>query len=252
MKKIFFLFLALALICEEAFTSENVQIIPPKEIKDADHSQPTEKAHPKHNTHHSEGVSADTSLGWMQNGNIRFFKGHFRKDGKSKLDIQKLIKGQNPHTIVLSCSDSRVPPEHVFDQSLGEIFVIRVAGQALDSSVIASIEYAVEHLGTQLIVVMGHTSCGAVKAALSAKAGESVGSPALDSLVNDIKPRITNSPKSDYVAEASRANAIGVAEDLIKRSKIIAEKLHNNKLRIVSALYRLESGKVEWLSKVTK
>lgn len=78
-------------------------------------------------------------------------------------DLKRLSTGQKPHTIVLSCSDSRVPPEVLFDQKLGEIFVIRTAGQAIDSSVLASIEYAVSHLGTNLIVVMGHESCGAVK-----------------------------------------------------------------------------------------
>ncbi|OYZ22944.1 MAG: hypothetical protein B7Y39_07275, partial [Bdellovibrio sp. 28-41-41] len=102
-------------------------------------------------------ISPDKALGWLKNGNTRYSKGTFRKDGASSKDITRLSTGQNPHTIVLSCSDSRVPPEVVFDQKLGEIFVVRTAGEMVDDSVLASIEYGVEHLGANLILVMGHS-----------------------------------------------------------------------------------------------
>ncbi|MGZ3798075.1 MAG: carbonic anhydrase, partial [Pseudobdellovibrionaceae bacterium] len=130
------------------------------------------------------GVNAKTALAWLKNGNTRYLKGTLRKDGQSNKDRERLVTGQKPHTIILSCSDSRVPPEVLFDQKLGEIFVIRTAGEALDNAAIASVEYALEHLGSHLLVVMGHESCGAVKAAFSTLKGEDAGSPALDATSN--------------------------------------------------------------------
>ncbi|MGE0762400.1 MAG: carbonic anhydrase [Bdellovibrionales bacterium] len=197
---------------------------------------------------HATGVAPEQSTQWLTNGNKRFTTGKFRKDGRSLADIKKLETGQKPHAIVLSCSDSRVPPEHVFDQAFGEIFVIRVAGEALDTSVLASIEYAVEHLGTRNIVVMGHTQCGAVKAAMSAKIGKTNGSPSLDALVGDIKPRLPASVASSDVAAESGQNAKGVAADLLKRSKIISAKVADGTVQIHPALYHLNGGKVEWLT----
>lgn len=195
-----------------------------------------------------QGASAQQAKQWLSNGNIRFTTAKYRRDGKSMADIKKLAGGQKPHSVILSCADSRVPPELLFDQSLGEIFVIRVAGEALDSSVIASIEYAVAHLGTKNIVVMGHTQCGAIKAAMGAKKGTSSGSSSLDALVADILPRLSEgvSSSSDVTKESS-ANAMGVAQDLIERSKIIAEGVKSGAVEVSSALYHLEDGKVSWL-----
>jgi carbonic anhydrase len=178
-------------------------------------------------------------------------KGMLRKDGQSKEDRKRLIAGQKPHTIVLSCSDSRVPPEVLFDQKLGEIFVVRTAGEALDDAAIASIEYALEHLGSHLLVVMAHESCGAVKAALATLGGGDAGSPALNALVKDIHPRIRKflgrEPSKGYVSEA-KANAAGVARDLVARSEIVASKLKTDALQIETAVYHLGSGWVEFYS----
>jgi carbonic anhydrase len=196
----------------------------------------------------AEGVDAEKALGWLKNGNTRYLTNHLRKDGRSQSDRNRLAKGQNPHTIVISCADSRVPPETIFDQSLGEIFVVRVAGEALDSSVIASVEYAVEHLGTKNILVMGHTSCGAVKAAALAKTGESAGSESLDKLVNDIKPRFEGRTiASSDLDNASVMNARGVAADLAQRSKIIQKAMTEKNVKISSSLYHIDSGKVDFL-----
>lgn len=192
-------------------------------------------------------VSADQSLRWLTNGNIRYVKRRFRADGKTQSDRDRLVKGQHPHAIILSCADSRVAPEIVFDQALGEVFTIRVAGEALDSSVIASIEYAVEHLGAKLLVVMGHTQCGAVDTALKVKEGDSAGSEALDKLLADIRPRLrtlsTEKPSPNLEVE-STVNADGVARDLVKRSEIIRQKVDSGDLLIKPALYRIDSGKV--------
>ncbi|HEY8270950.1 MAG TPA: carbonic anhydrase [Pseudobdellovibrionaceae bacterium] len=195
------------------------------------------------------GVNAKTSFSWLKNGNSRYVKGFLRKDGQSNRDRQRLVGGQKPHAIVLSCSDSRVPPEVLFDQKLGEIFVVRTAGEALDNAAIASVEYALEHIGSHLLVVMAHESCGAVKAAFSTLKGEDAGSPALNALVKDIHPRISKfsgkEPSQGYISEA-RANASGVARDLVARSKIVSEKLKSNDLVIETAVYHLGSGLAEF------
>lgn len=195
------------------------------------------------------GIPADQSLVWLKNGNKRYLNKQLRSDGQSKEDITRLSTGQKPHAIVLSCSDSRVPPELLFDQKLGELFVIRTAGQALGDNAIGSIEYAVAHLGSKLIVVMGHTACGAVTAAHGSLDGSSVGTPALDGLVKDIHPRISSfkgkTPSAHYQQE-SWANAEGVAQDLAKRSKMIGEKIKTGDLTIVPALYNLETGTVSF------
>ncbi len=203
-----------------------------------------------HAAHHAPtGIPADTALTWLKNGNKRYLNGFLRKDGQSAKDREKLASGQQPHTIVLSCSDSRVPPELVFDQKLGEIFVVRTAGEALDSSAIASIEYAVEHLGSQLILVMGHTSCGAVKAALGTMNGGDAGSPSLNKLVADLHPRLkefASKAPSEGVKAESWANAKGVAKDLQERSKIVGDKVNAGALKVKVALYHLGSGVVDF------
>jgi carbonic anhydrase len=194
----------------------------------------------------SPGVSAEQSLKWLTNGNTRYVKKNFRSDGRSASDRKRLVSGQKPHAIVLSCSDSRVPPEMIFDQTLGEIFVIRVAGEALDSSVIASIEYAVEHLGPKLLVVMGHTQCGAIDAALKHKDGGHAGSEALGKLIADIRPRLkaAQTKASPDLEVESTLNADGVARDLVRRSGVIKAKVESGNLVIKPALYRMDSGKV--------
>jgi carbonic anhydrase len=227
---------------------------PSTEAHSSGHGAPAAAAHASSGHHDSGGgVSAEQSLGWLMNGNTRFMKNHVRNDFKKIQAKQKrlgeLSKGQKPHAIVLSCSDSRVPPEIVFDQNLGEIFVVRVAGEALDSSVIASVEYAAEHLGSNLIVVLGHESCGAVKAAISMQEGKSSGSPSLDRLVADIRPRIEKTMRTPVVNDTlveSWANARGVAKDLLSRSEIIRAKVKGGNLKIVSALYHLGTGLVSF------
>lgn len=196
---------------------------------------------------HPTGVSPETSLKWLMNGNSRFNKSHLRRDGQAHKDVVRLSSGQQPHAIVLSCSDSRVPPEIVFDQKLGEVFTVRTAGQSLDNNAIGSIEYAVEHLGSRLIVVMGHTACGAVKAAHGTLGGSSAGTPALDALVHDIHPRIAefkSKTPSEKFQKESWANAEGVARDLIRRSTLLGSKWEKGELWIVPSLYDLSSGEV--------
>ncbi|MDG0817320.1 carbonic anhydrase [Bdellovibrio svalbardensis] len=194
-------------------------------------------------------VSAEKALGWLRNGNTRFMKGSVRKDGASTKDRVRLAQGQKPHSIILSCSDSRVPPEVVFDQKLGEVFVIRTAGESVDNNVIGSIEYAVSHLGSNLIVVMGHESCGGVRATLDAISGAQMPSPALTGLVNDLKPRLLKFkgvPQSPGLFEEGWSNVDGIARDLVLRSEILRDAVTSGEVKIVRAMYHLESGNVEF------
>jgi carbonic anhydrase len=217
---------------------------------DASHETGGHQAHEAKHLTVAQGVEGSKALGWLQNGNRRFSKGWLRKDGASSTDVKRLSLGQKPHSIILSCSDSRVPPEIIFDQKLGEIFVVRTAGEALDSNAIGSIEYAIQHLGSRLLVVMGHSSCGAVKAAIDTISGGDAGSPSLNNLVADIHPRIRSvvnrGPASVDVVQESWANAKGVSADLLKRSEVIRNAVNDGQVMIKSALYSLKSGQVEF------
>ena len=195
------------------------------------------------------GVPAATALTWLKHGNERFWKRHFRADGRGAADRARLVPQQRPHAILLSCADSRVPPETVFDQALGEVFVVRSLGEALDSAVVGSIEYAVEHFSPQLIVVLGHTNCGAVDAVLTLKDGVSAGSPDLDKMLADIRPRlksIRSEKPSPGLEIESALNADAAARELIRRSEIVRARVEAGTLVVKSALYRLDSGKVNF------
>ena len=224
----------------------------PQEAKDEPASSRTEASAPaqeekRHIEFKPPNVPAETSLKWLKNGNTRYVKKSFRGDGRTQSDRERLAKGQHPHAVILSCSDSRVPPEIVFDQALGEVFVIRVIGEALDSTVIASLEYAVEHLHIGLLVVMGHTQCGAVQATMKTPEGTSSGSTDIDRVLSDIRPRISsvkNEPASANLEVESSLNADGVARDLVRRSEILRTAVETGHLLIKPSLYRIDSGKV--------
>jgi carbonic anhydrase len=154
-----------------------------------------------------------------------------------------LKDGQSPFAIILSCADSRVVPEVIFDCSLGELFVVRVAGNIANSSSIASIEYAVAHLGCKLILVLGHESCGAVTAAVN---GGDNGKN-LNHLCSHIQEAVDKSTSSN-VNDVVKLNASINADDLIKNSQIISESVSQNKVKIISGYYSLSNGEVEFLS----
>ena len=194
-------------------------------------------------------INPEKSLLLLKSGNKRYTTAHPRKDPITPKDREKLVSGQKPYAIVLSCSDSRVPPEIIFDQKLGEIFVVRTAGESLDFAAIASIEYGIAHLGSNLIVIMGHESCGAVKAALATLNGGDAGSAWLNKLVADLHPhlkRFTELSQTDGVIVESWANVEGVSKDLVERSEIIKKAIESGDVRIQNALYHLGSGEVEW------
>ena len=182
----------------------------------------------------------------LDEGNERYKSGKLEHPNQSPSCREMWTGKQEPWCIVLSCADSRVTPETVFDTGIGELFVVRVAGNIANASSIASIEYAAANLSSvKGIVVLGHECCGAVGAALDVKeSGCAAPSPALHHLVGHIMPALQKKPTGkDAMAGYVRANARLAVADLLSRSKII----HDSKLPIVPAYYRLKTGDVEFL-----
>lgn len=188
-------------------------------------------------------MTIDNVLDRLQAGNDRFVAD--KLDGKLQDSSRRnnLTGGQNPYAIILSCADSRVVPELAFDAGLGELFVVRVAGNVANSSSIASIEYAVAHIGSPVIVVLGHQSCGAVTAAV----GGGDNGYNLNHLLSHITPAISASAEGASVNDVVRKNAEMTATELQTRSGIIRDAIAAGKLKIVPAYYHLDSGKVEML-----
>ncbi|HEX3357114.1 MAG TPA: carbonic anhydrase [Tepidisphaeraceae bacterium] len=196
---------------------------------------------------HAASVSPDDAMQRLRDGNGRFVAEKMTKSHQDASRREELATGQHPFAVVLGCADSRVPPELVFDQGLGDLFVIRVAGEIASPDVIGSIEYAVEHLGCRTIIVLGHERCGAVDAALHTPAG-SVPEGNLGELLKDIQPAIAKiDPKApDAMDAAVIANAKAVAANLVTRSKELDEASHKGDIVITPARYDLETGKVEF------
>lgn len=201
------------------------------------------------------GVTADEALNKLMDGNKRYVENHMTAGSLCDLTArEKLAKGQKPYAIVLSCSDSRVPPELIFDQGLGEIFVVRDAGNVTDSIILGSIEYAAEHIGSPLIVVLGHERCGAVTATVDAN-GKGEGN--IGAIVKAIAPALKKvkvecgkhkecdrKDKAKLVECVVDMNARMVAANLVKQSKVIAHLVKEGKVKIVAAKYDLDDGNV--------
>ncbi len=177
-------------------------------------------------------------------GNARFVAGK-PKQREYIHTRRELAKGQHPHTIVITCADSRVSPELVFDANLGELFVLRTAGNIADPIVLGSIEYAVEHCHSTAIVVLGHTKCGAVTAAAS---GGKMPSPNLEAIVNKIGPALAGIESRDnmdeFVRKGVETNVHWVVRDMLKNSDIIRSHFDEQKIGVFRAVYQLETGEV--------
>ena len=190
--------------------------------------------------------TADAVLNELKAGNLRHQEHHYTHPHQSAARQRELTTGQSPHAVILACADSRVPPEIVFDQGLGDLFVVRVAGNVATDSEIASIEYAVEHLNVPLLVVLGHQGCGAVAAAI--QGGEAPGH--LPTLIKEIRPAVDDARKlqGDLSTNAVRLNVAMVVDRLRSSKPVLAHLIGEGKLRIVGAVYALDTGRVEWLS----
>jgi len=201
-------------------------------------------------------MDSEEALEELRRGNERFVAGV--RDGGAETGAarrQAVLGGQKPRAVVLGCADSRVPVGTVFDQGIGDLFVIRVAGNIAGISQIGSVEYAVQHLGVPLVVVLGHTHCGAVQATMDGLDQQPAGvSPHIRAIVREIRPAIEGLPPEselsgdERVSAAVRANVHGTVARLREASSVLAEGEGAGEVKILGAVYALETGLVEFLA----
>ena len=232
--KRFLSFLVFSLVFPPLLVAQEAAISPPHE---ADAVEPIQGA-----------PSPDQIWSNLLEGNERFVAGHSQPHRLIALR-EKLASGQTPHVIVLTCSDSRVSPELIFDQSLGDLFVIRTAGNVADPVALGSMEYAVSHLHSSVLLVLGHTKCGAVTAACS---GEKMPSRNLDAIVDKITPAVarakTYANSEALVDAAVKENIEQSGKDLLANSEILSEAVSSGKVILLEAEYQLDTGAVERLN----
>ena len=191
--------------------------------------------------HPAASVNADAALAKLKEGNLRFASSEVSQSKPTAARRAETAQEQHPFAIILGCADSRTAPELIFDQNLGDLFVIRTAGNLVDDHALGSIEYAVTHLGARLVVVLGHQRCGAVKAAL-----ESDHAPGhIESLVRDIQPAVkaAKGKAGDALSATVTENARQVAAQ-IKQKAALGDLA--KEVRIVHAVYDLDTGKIAW------
>lgn len=190
-------------------------------------------------------LSADSALVLLKIGNDRFYKGESVRPNQSPKRVRELATAQNPFAIVVGCSDSRVPNEIIFDQGLGDIFIVRTAGQVSTHASWGSIEFANAVLGAKLIVVLGHTECGAVAAAC--KVPDVPGH--IVTLINAIKPAAQASAHlpGNQVDNAVKVNVAMQVAQLQNLEPVLSKSVASGQTKIVGAVYHLDSGKVEFL-----
>ena len=198
-----------------------------------------------------KSTSAEQGIALLKEGNDRFLA------GKSvNCDLMAQVKGtatsQSPFAAIVGCIDSRVPPELVFDQKIGDVFCARVAGNCVDTDIIASLEYAVKVVGTRTIVVLGHSNCGAIKAAVD---GVKMGN--ITALLKQFEPALAtltpadghrNSHNDPLVQKVAEANARLTAESLPPRSEIIKELVASKQVLVAAAMHDVATGKISWLN----
>lgn len=201
-----------------------------------------------HHQNESSRISATEALKKLIEGNRRYVAGQFADADLSasrRSDLRS--NGQQPFAVVLTCSDSRVPPEHIFNQGLGDLFVIRVAGNVIDDVSLGSIEYGVEHLGSPLLLILGHDYCGAVKATIDG--GEAPGK--IGAIVDRIQPTATAVRQSgasgdELYRKVEDQNILAVIKE-IQASPIIKHLMEHGQLTLVGGKYHLDSGEVTFI-----
>lgn len=193
-----------------------------------------------------KNITADRAWEILKAGNERYVANKLSHPHQTGQRMVELATGQNPFAIILGCADSRVPPEILFDRGLGDLFVIRVAGNIVDDAIAGSIEYAAEELKVPLLVVLGHERCGAVTAAV--KGGEVPGH--ISTLVDAIQPAVKSVKglPGDIVENSVKANIKIVVSKLKSTQPIVSELVKSNKLKIVGGRYDLDSGKVDLIT----
>ena len=201
---------------------------------------------PRSETVTDKDITADRAWELLKAGNERYVAKKLSHPHQTGSRITELATGQHPFAIVLGCADSRVPPEIIFDRGLGDLFVIRVAGNIVDDAIAGSIEYAAEELKVPLLVVLGHERCGAVTAAV--KGSELPGE--INTLVNAIKPAVKSVKglPGDIVENSVKANIKIVVSTLKSKYPMVSELVKSNKLKIVGGRYDLDRGKVDLIA----
>ena len=208
----------------------------------------SQEAHPA--KAEAEGVTAEVALSRLQGGNERFTSGKITAKDYAR-ERAELAKGQHPYAVVLACSDSRVAPEIIFDESLGKLFIVRVAGHVADPVVLGSVEYAVEHLHANLVMVLGHEGCGAVKATLGG--GGSGLPPNIEALVQRITPVVEKTRtwrvnSDDLLSATIKENVRYQMQMALYESEPLSHLVRDKKLKVVGGVYNLRTGRVEMVS----
>jgi len=201
--------------------------------------------HEKTKEHNNEIKTPDEAITDLKNGNLRFLENKsIHLNYAHEIDLTK--KEQHPHSLILTCIDSRVPPEIIFDQGIGNLFVARIAGNIEDDNILGSMEFATKIKHTRLIVVLGHNHCGAVQGAI-----DNVGLEHLTQLTSQIKPSINphkTYPLSDNtIDDTSRKNVVLTIENIIRKSATLEHQLKNKEIKIIGAYYDITNGKVTFL-----
>jgi carbonic anhydrase len=190
-------------------------------------------------------VDSDSALQTLSSGNHRYVTNHASHPHQNQSLRRHLVDGQQPVAAILSCADSRVPPELVFDQGLGDLFTVRVAGNVVDDAITGSLEYAAEHLHVPVIIVLGHSNCGAVKATIDG------GEPYthIESLVQAIRPAVEQASheKGLLIDNAVRDNVRFAVKQLRESGPILSKLIGEGKLHVVGAVYHMDTGAVEYL-----
>ena len=197
------------------------------------------------------GLPADEAVTLLKDGNARYVAGqpsHPNVTTERRLETAK--GGQHPFATILGCSDSRVPLELIFDQGVGDIFVIRVAGNVAGPDELSSIEYGVGHLNTPVMLVLGHTACGVIYAAVQNDKLHGH----LPALINQIKPAVAKAKAwtptasgDELLAKSIKANVWLTMENMFRKSSVVRELVQKGKLLVIGGVYDIESGQVEWL-----
>jgi carbonic anhydrase len=196
------------------------------------------------------GLSAGEVLARLIAGNERFLRGEVRHAGVPRESLADLAKKQRPYATILGCSDSRVPPEWVFDAGLGELFVVRVAGNVLSPEIAGSLQYAESHLRTPLFVVLGHEGCGAVQAAWATKVEGAQHLSRIQLLVDSIVPALSDLdaqlPPQEALARAVEANVRWTVSQILNTPEAQA-RVAEGRVKLVGAVYEIETGRVRFL-----
>lgn len=197
----------------------------------------------------NKSIEPTDAIERLKAGNARFLSGHPMHPHESLQRLRELKKGQHPFVVIVSCSDSRVPPELIFDQGFGDIFSIRTAGNIIGDYELGSIEYAVEHLGCKTIVVMGHSQCGAIKSFFETE-GHYDKPDHIKSIIEYLnneaeEQEVMHSPEKK-LEKAVEANVDHGVKFLSESKPVLAPLVQSNKVKVVGAIYNIETGKVNF------